>query len=59
MTEAARAEKNAYKRKWRKENPEKVRAANERYWEKKARGMSDEELPGRNDNSCVVDESNN
>ena len=37
MTEAAKEAKNKYKREWRKNNPEKVRAANERYWEKKAR----------------------
>lgn len=27
---------NEYQRKWNKENPDKVRAAKDRYWEKKA-----------------------
>lgn len=36
MTEAARAIKNEYARKWRKANPDKARAAQRRYWEKKA-----------------------
>ena len=36
MSEAAREARNAYKRKWAKENPDKVKAANRRYWEKKA-----------------------
>lgn len=26
-----------YKREWRRKNPEKVKAATERYWEKRAR----------------------
>ena len=36
MSEAAREARNAYKRKWAKENPDKVKAATRRYWEKKA-----------------------
>ena len=36
MSEAAREARNAYKRKWAKENPDKVKAANRRYWERKA-----------------------
>lgn len=36
MSEAAREARNAYKRKWAKENPDKVKAANLRYWERKA-----------------------
>jgi len=36
MSEAAKAARNAYKRRWAKENPDKVKAANRRYWEKKA-----------------------
>lgn len=36
MSEAARKARNAYKRKWTKENPDKVKAANRRYWERKA-----------------------
>lgn len=29
-------ERREYKREWRKKNPDKVKAANERYWLKKA-----------------------
>ena len=36
MTEEARRARNEYRRKWRKENPEKIRAQQERYWEKRA-----------------------
>lgn len=34
--EERRAVANEYKREWRKKNPEKVRAAQDRYWSKKA-----------------------
>lgn len=34
--EKARAARNAYARKWRKNNPDKVRANNERYWIRRA-----------------------
>lgn len=40
MSEAAREARNAYRRKWAKENPEKVKAANCRYWEKKVQNRS-------------------
>lgn len=35
MTDAAREARNAYKRKWYKENPDKRREYQERYWQKK------------------------
>ena len=35
MTDAAREARNAYKRKWYKENPDKRRKYQERYWQKK------------------------
>lgn len=34
--EVIRLAKNAYNREWRKKNPDKVKAAQERYWSKKA-----------------------
>lgn len=34
---AAREASNAYKREWAKRNPDKVKAAQERYWVKKAK----------------------
>ena len=37
MTEEARRARNEYARKWRAEHPESVRAANQRYWERKAK----------------------
>lgn len=36
MTEEARKAQREYFRKWRRENPDKVREAKRRYWEKKA-----------------------
>lgn len=39
MNDAARAARNAYKRAWNKANPEKVKAQQERYWEKRATEM--------------------
>lgn len=36
LSEAARAARNEYYRKWRAANPDKVREKNVRYWEKKA-----------------------
>ncbi|WP_294395279.1 hypothetical protein [uncultured Clostridium sp.] len=35
MSEKARQAYNAYMRAWRKNNKEKVKATNQRYWEKK------------------------
>ena len=34
---AAREAKREYQRQWRARNPDKVRAANQRYWDKKGR----------------------
>ena len=36
MNEAAIDARRAYKRKWARENPDKVKAAQERYWTRKA-----------------------
>lgn len=41
--EAARAAKNAYMREWARKNPDKVRAAQERYWLKRAEETNKEE----------------
>lgn len=43
MTEQAAAARRAYKRKWAHNNPDKVKAAQARYWEKKA--QQDETAP--------------
>lgn len=37
--EARRAYNRAYKKEWNRKNPDKVRAAQERYWERKAQAM--------------------
>lgn len=36
MTEEALRQRREYHRKWSRENPDKIRATHERYWEKKA-----------------------
>lgn len=36
MNEKAAAARRAYKRKWARANPDKVKAAQERYWTKQA-----------------------
>lgn len=40
MSEAARLARNSYHKKWAKENPDKVKAATRRYWEKKAQAAT-------------------
>ena len=42
IMEQLRAKQREYKREWRKQNPDKVKAANERYWRKRVmREMED------------------
>ena len=36
MTEAAKEARRAYKRAWTKNNPDKIRAQQERYWNRRA-----------------------
>lgn len=36
LKDLARQKRNEYHRKWQKKNPEKVKQAQNRYWEKKA-----------------------
>lgn len=36
MTDAARAARAAYQREWQRRNPDKVRAYQSKYWERKA-----------------------
>ena len=43
MNEQAKAARRAYKRKWAKQNPEKVKAQQERYWAKKAAEAAEQE----------------
>ncbi len=39
MDDKAKAERNAYMKEWRKKNKDKVKAAQERYWENKAKNV--------------------
>lgn len=43
LQQAAREERARYKREWRAKNPDKVRAQNQRYWEKKALARAEKE----------------
>lgn len=43
MNKAALEARRAYKRKWAKEHPENVKAAQEKYWTKKAAEMQAEQ----------------
>ncbi len=43
MTEAAREARRAYKRQWAKENPDKIKAQQERFWAKRAAAAQQEE----------------
>lgn len=38
--EAMRKARNAYRREWNRKNPEKVKAAQEKYWLKKAAALA-------------------
>ena len=40
MTEQAKAARRAYKAEWARQNPDKVRQQQERYWEKRAALMA-------------------
>lgn len=42
MTEQAKAAMRAYRREWRRKNPDKVKAYQEKYWEKKAAQQAQE-----------------
>lgn len=46
MNDKAKAARNEYARKWREKNKDNVRAAHDRYWEKKAREA--EEMKAQN-----------
>lgn len=43
LSEEAKEARRAYLRKWRRENPEKVKEQKRRYWERKAQEMREEE----------------
>ena len=43
MTEQAKEARRAYRRKWNRENRDKVKASQERYWERKAQELRKEQ----------------
>lgn len=43
MTEQAMEARRAYKREWAKRNPDKVKAMQERYWQRKAEQAAEDE----------------
>lgn len=43
MTEQARAARREYKREWNRRNADKVKAAQARYWERKAQQAAQEQ----------------
>lgn len=43
LSAEARQQRAAYMRQWRKRNPDKDKAAKERYWEKRAKQVQAEE----------------
>lgn len=43
MTDAAKEARRQYKRQWVKNNPEKVKAAQDRYWAKRAAAEAEKE----------------
>lgn len=47
MTDAAKEARRAYKRKWQQDNPDKVKAYQARYWEKKAKEAAAAAVPGK------------
>lgn len=47
MTEKAREARRRYKREWNRKNPDKVKAAQARYWERKAAGNTQADEPER------------
>lgn len=42
MDDKAKAERNAYMKSWRKKNKEKVKAAQEKYWNKRSQSLKKE-----------------
>lgn len=47
MTNAAKEAQRQYRAEWRRKNPEKVKAQQERYWEKRAAQQAHETPPAQ------------
>ena len=50
FSEAAKAARREYRRKWQREHPEKTREYTRRYWEKKAAELQEREAANANHN---------
>ena len=50
MNAQAAAARREYKRKWAKENPDKIKAQQERYWTKKAAEAAAADEPAKEEN---------
>lgn len=53
MNEKAKEARRAYRRKWAKDNPEKIRAQQERYWQKKAAEIEAEQAAEEQENASA------
>lgn len=51
MSEQAKAARRAYRAKWARENRDKVKRQQERYWEKRAAQMAQAEQQDQTDNN--------
>lgn len=54
LNEKAIEARRAYKRKWAKEHPEKVKAAQERYWQKKRNRRNRKPQPANKRRRSVI-----
>lgn len=53
LSEAARRAKNAYAREWREKNPERVKAIQRRYWERKAKLLEEQAGEARDNDDGI------
>lgn len=54
MTEQAKAARREYKREWNRKNPEKVREAQERYWNRKAAAQAQAQEEEQTEEAAVT-----
>lgn len=57
MTEEAKQLRREYYKRWRKENPDKVRASQARYWDKKAKQQAGEDPAGDQSGGLLEDQT--
>lgn len=59
MTEETRAARNAYRREWAKNNPDKVRAQQLRYWTNRAKRAEEEAQAAAHQAAAAQDQPEN